>query len=79
MFVCLGSVIVPMKLHGRCLNDRIVIALLFRHTGLVMCVGMDEGGLHCISGSQDSTAIVWEINAHQDIASLKIVQVIVFP
>ena len=49
--------------------------LLFRHTGLVTCVSMDEGGLHCISGSQDTTAIVWELNCTQDVASLKIVQV----
>ena len=47
----------------------------YRHTGLVTCVGMDEGGLHCISGSQDSTAIVWEITANQDLCSLKIIQV----
>ena len=53
----------------------LLIPTLFRHTEVISCVGMDEGGLFCISGSLDTTAIVWELNTAQDSCTPKPVQV----
>jgi len=48
-----------------------------RHTGLVTCVGMDEEGLYCISGSRDTTAVVWElVVVNQDSCTPKCSQVL---
>jgi len=53
-----------------------VVGTSIRHTAPVTSVGMDEGGYFCISGSQDTTAIVWELNINQDTASPRSVQVL---
>ena len=51
------------------------IVYVLRHTDLVTCIGMDEGGNHCISGSQDTTAIIWELNPTQDTCTPRSIQV----
>ena len=48
-----------------------------RHTGVVTCVCMDRDGVHLVTGSEDTTAVVWQLQdtlASQG-QSLKVVQV----
>ncbi|XP_014667639.1 PREDICTED: neurobeachin-like protein 1 [Priapulus caudatus] len=48
-------------------------AYVIRHTDIVTCLDLDSCGSHLISGSQDTTCMVWELTQDRSGASLGII------
>ena len=38
-----------------------VISRVTRHIDVVKCVAVDRGGAHVITGSRDTTSVLWEV------------------
>jgi len=56
----------PDTIDERAINKGKEVFASVRHTDVITCVAIDQDGLFVMTGSADTTAVVWEVTARAD-------------
>ena len=54
------------------------VASCVRHNDVITCLAMDKDGVHVVTGSKDTTAIVWNITGRKVLGKFVIFHIVIF-